>query len=100
MLSPPLLLFFLFLAAMVGIDPTSDGIARARRLGHDTPAEGVDGFMAMPVFDDTEIVFDATSAAAHRTSAEKLAPHRKMLIDLTPAAIGPFAVPGGNLHRH
>src|ERR1700758_25092 len=88
------------LAAMVGIDPTSDGIARARRLGIDTTAEGVDGFMAMPVFDDTEIVFDATSAAAHRTSAEKLAPHRKMLIDLTPAAIGPFVVPPVNLDEH
>src|ERR1700756_1795964 len=88
------------LAAMVGIDPTSDGIARARRLGIDTTAEGVDGFMAMPVFDDTEIVFDATSAAAHRRSAEKLAPHRKMLIDLTPAAIGPFVVPAVNLDEH
>jgi acetaldehyde dehydrogenase len=88
------------LAAMVGIDPTSDGIARARRLGIDTTAEGVDGFMAMPVFDDTEIVFDATSAAAHRASAEKLAPHRKMLIDLTPAAIGPFVVPAVNLDEH
>src|ERR1700752_766165 len=88
------------LAAMVGIDPTSDGIARARRLGIDTTADGVDGFMAMPVFDDTEIVFDATSAAAHRTSAEKLAPQRKMLIDLTPAAIGPFVVPAVNLDEH
>src|SRR6201988_1868337 len=88
------------LAAMVGIDPTSDGIARARRLGIDTTAEGVDGFMAMPVFDDTEIVFDATSAAAHRTSAENLAPQRKMLIDLTPAAIGPFVVPAVNLDEH
>src|ERR1700747_3754045 len=88
------------LAAMVRIYPTSDGIARARRLGIDTTAEGVDGFMAMPVFDDTEIVFDATSAAAHRTSAEKLAPQRKMLIDLTPAAIGPFVVPAVNLDEH
>jgi acetaldehyde dehydrogenase len=87
-------------AAMVGIDPESDGLARAARLGVATTAEGVDGFRRMPEFDDCRIVFDATSAAAHRANAAVLDGAGKQLIDLTPAAIGPFVVPVVNLDAH
>jgi acetaldehyde dehydrogenase len=85
------------LAAMVGIDPDSDGLARAARLGVPTTAEGVDGLIAMPDFGEIAIVFDATSAPAHRANAAALAPYGKRLIDLTPAAIGPMVVPAVNL---
>ncbi|MCM4082411.1 acetaldehyde dehydrogenase (acetylating) [Paractinoplanes hotanensis] len=85
------------IVAMVGIDPASDGLARAERLGVATTAEGVDGLIAMPGFDDIAIVFDATSAGAHVANAAKLTPYGKILIDLTPAALGPFVVPAVNL---
>ncbi|WP_308817225.1 acetaldehyde dehydrogenase (acetylating) [Pseudonocardia alni] len=88
------------MGAMVGIDPDSDGLARAERLGIATTAEGVDGLLALPDFDEIGVVFDATSARAHIANAEKLAPHGKILIDLTPAAIGPFVVPAVNLDDH
>ena len=88
------------MGVMVGIDPASDGLARARRFGFETTAEGVDGLIAMPGFDDIEIVFDATSAGAHHANAAKLAPYGKRLIDLTPAAIGPYVVPAVNLTQH
>lgn len=88
------------MGAMVGIDPDSDGLARAERLGIATTAEGVDGLLALPNFDEIGVVFDATSARAHVANAEKLAPHGKILIDLTPAAIGPFVVPAVNLDDH
>ncbi|WP_158839931.1 acetaldehyde dehydrogenase (acetylating) [Saccharothrix deserti] len=86
--------------AMVGIDPTSDGLARAARLKVPTTHDGVDGLIALPGFDEIDIVFDATSARAHIANAAKLAPHGKKLIDLTPAAIGPFVVPPVNLDEH
>ncbi|MEZ0113273.1 acetaldehyde dehydrogenase [Catenulispora sp. EB89] len=85
------------IAAMVGIDPGSDGLARARRLGVATTDQGVKGLIAMPGFDDIRIVFDATSAGAHVANARALAPYGKRLIDLTPAALGPFVVPAVNL---
>lgn len=88
------------LAAVVGIDSDSDGLARAKRLGVPTTHEGVDGLLAMDGFADTDIVFDATSALAHRVNAVKLAPYGKKLIDLTPAAIGPYVVPPVNLEEH
>ncbi len=88
------------MGAMVGIDPASDGLARAARMGVAVTADGVDGLMAMPEFADIGIVFDATSARAHIANAEKLAPHGKQLVDLTPAAIGPFVVPVVNLEQH
>ncbi len=88
------------LAAMVGIDPASDGLARARRLGVPTTAEGVSGLIVMPGFDDIQIVFDATSAGAHAANARALAPYGKRLIDLTPAALGPFVIPAVNLDEH
>ncbi|MFT4262944.1 MAG: acetaldehyde dehydrogenase (acetylating) [Nocardioides sp.] len=88
------------MGAMVGIDPDSDGLARAARLGFATTHEGVDGLMALPGFQDIEIVFDATSAKAHEANAARLAPLGKRLIDLTPAAIGPYVVPAVNLEDH
>jgi acetaldehyde dehydrogenase len=88
------------MAAMVGIDPSSDGLARAARLGVATTAEGVDGLIGLPGFDEIEIVFDATSARAHVANAAALAPYGKRLIDLTPAAIGPYVVPAVNLDQH
>ncbi len=88
------------MGAMVGVDPASDGLARAARLGIPTTAEGVDGLLAMPGFADIGIVFDATSAQAHMANAEKLAPFAKQLVDLTPAAIGPLVVPVVNLEQH
>ncbi|MFJ7209138.1 acetaldehyde dehydrogenase (acetylating) [Streptomyces sp. NPDC098789] len=87
-------------AAMIGIDPDSEGLARARRLSVPTSADGVKGLIALDGFDDIDIVFDATSAAAHRANAAALAPHGKTLIDLTPAAIGPYVVPPVNLDEH
>ncbi|MER6987665.1 acetaldehyde dehydrogenase (acetylating) [Saccharopolyspora hirsuta] len=86
--------------ALVGIDPDSDGLARAARLGVPTTADGVDGLIALPGFDEIGIVLDATSAKAHLANAAKLAPFGKTLIDLTPAAIGPFVVPPVNLDAH
>lgn len=88
------------MAAMVGIDPASDGLARAKRLHVQVTAEGVDGLIALPDFDEIGIIFDATSAKAHIANADKLAPYGKRLIDLTPAAIGPFVVPAVNLATH
>ncbi|MFF2347597.1 acetaldehyde dehydrogenase (acetylating) [Pseudarthrobacter sp. NPDC058119] len=88
------------MAVFVGIDPASDGLARARRIGVATTADGVEGLIAMPEFQDVEVIFDATSAGAHRYNAEKLEPYGKRLIDLTPAAIGPFVVPPVNLDEH
>ncbi|WP_416955404.1 acetaldehyde dehydrogenase (acetylating) [Streptomyces sp. Agncl-13] len=88
------------MAAMVGIDPDSDGLARAARLKVPTTHEGVDGLIRMEGFDDIEIVFDATSAKAHVENAKRLAPYGKRLVDLTPAAIGPYVVPPVNLDEH
>jgi acetaldehyde dehydrogenase len=88
------------MAAMVGIDPRSDGLARAARLKVATTAEGVDGLIALPCFDEIGIIFDATSAKAHEANAAALERHGKQLIDLTPAAIGPFVVPAVNLDEY
>ncbi len=88
------------IVAMVGIDPESDGLARAARLKVPTTHEGVDGLIAMDCFEDIAIVLDATSAGAHRVNAAKLAPYGKKLVDLTPAAIGPYVVPPINLETH
>jgi acetaldehyde dehydrogenase len=87
------------MGAMVGIDPDSDGLARARRMKVPTTHEGVDGLIAMDGFDHIEIVFDATAAKAHVANAEKLARYGKKLVDLTPAAIGPYVVPPVNLDQ-
>lgn len=86
--------------AMVGIDPSSDGLARATRLGVATTAEGVDGLLAMDEFADARLVFDATSAGAHRANWSTLEPTGVRVLDLTPASIGPFCVPVVNLDEH
>ncbi len=88
------------MAVMVGVDPESDGLARARRLGVATTHEGLDGLRAMPEYADIDIVFDATSAGAHLRHAELLQADGKRAIDLTPAAIGPYTVPAVNLDQH
>lgn len=88
------------MGAMVGIDPDSDGLARAARMGVPVTADGVSGLIALDSFADIEIVFDATSARAHKLNAAELAPYGKVLVDLTPAALGPFVVPSVNLDEH
>jgi acetaldehyde dehydrogenase len=85
------------MGAMVGIDPASDGLARAARMGVPTTAGGIDGLVAMDGFDEIGIVFDATSAGAHRGHDKILQAHGKQVIDLTPAAIGPYVIPAINL---
>lgn len=84
-------------AAMVGIDPESDGLARAQRLGVATTSDGVAGLISMAEFAEIDLVFDATSAKAHLVNVQMLAPHGKRFVDLTPAAIGPYVVPAVNL---
>ena len=86
--------------AMCGIDPDSDGLARAKRMGIATTADGIDGLVAMPEFADVELVFDATSAGAHRKHDEVLQAHGKRILDLTPAAVGPYVVPVVNMEDH
>ena len=84
------------MSAFVGIDPQSDGLRRAEKMGVATTAEGIDGLVAMPEFADIEIVFDATSAGAHKRHSEVVLKHGKRMVDLTPAAIGPYIVPPVN----
>src|SRR5262245_51943791 len=88
------------MGAMVGIDPASDGLARAARLGIPTTPDGVEGLVALPGFAEIGIVFDATSAGAHARNAAALAGHGVRVIDLTPAAIGPYVVPPVNGGDH
>lgn len=85
------------MAAMVGIDPDSDGLARAKRLKVATTHEGIEGLVKLPEYKDIRIVFDATSAGAHKRHNEVLQKDGKQVIDLTPAAIGPFTIPPVNL---
>lgn len=85
------------MAVMVGIDPDSDGLARAQRMGIATTHEGIDGLLKMPEWASIQLIFDATSAKAHLYNYEKVkAFPEKRMIDLTPAAIGPFVVPPVN----
>ncbi|MBB1609351.1 MULTISPECIES: acetaldehyde dehydrogenase (acetylating) [unclassified Pseudomonas] len=90
------------MAAMVGIDPASDGLARASRMGVATTHEGVEGLTRLPIFNEIDFVFDATSAGAHVKNDAFLRGHKPNLrvIDLTPAAIGPYCVPVVNLEQH
>jgi acetaldehyde dehydrogenase len=88
------------MAVLVGVDPASDGLASAARLGVATTAEGLPGLRAMEVYSDISIVFDATSASAHFAHAEILERDGKIAIDLTPAAVGPFVVPSVNLDEN
>jgi len=88
------------MGAMVGIDPASDGLARAQRLGVATTAEGLEGLRALAEYADIRIVFDATSAGAHKHHSEAIIADGKQVIDLTPAAIGPFTIPSVNIDAH
>jgi acetaldehyde/propanal dehydrogenase len=85
---------------MVGIDPESDGLKRARDMGIKTTADGVDGLVPHMKADGVQIVFDATSAYVHADNSRKVNAQGALMIDLTPAAIGPFCVPPVNLIEH
>ena len=82
---------------MVGIDPTSEGLARAKAMGLKVTSEGVDGLLPHVLADGVQIAFDATSAYVHAENTRKLNALGVLMIDLTPAAIGPFCVPPVNL---
>jgi acetaldehyde dehydrogenase len=88
------------MGAMVGIDPSSDGLARAARMGVTTTHEGVQGLTRLPGFGKIKIAFDATSAGAHAEHNRILQAHGIQVIDLTPAAIGPYVIPVVNLQEH
>lgn len=80
-------------AAVAGIDPDSDGLGRARDLGIQTTHEGIDGLMRLDVWPEIRLVFDATFAGAHRRHSDAAIADGKIVVDLTPAAIGPYVVP-------
>ena len=88
------------MAVMVGIDPESDGLARAKRMGVEITDKGIDGLVEMDVFKEVGILFDATSAGAHAYHDKIARQHGKQIIDMTPAAIGPYVVPVVNIDEH
>lgn len=88
------------LVALVGIDPNSEGLLRAKRVGVQAVANGLDGLLALEDFSKIKIVFDATSAAAHQHHNAVLTQYGIKVIDLTPAAIGPYVVPVVNMQEH
>lgn len=88
------------LVAVVGIDPASEGLAMARSHGIATTHEGIDGLKRLPCYADLGIVFDATSAYAHKIHDAALRADGIQVVDLTPAAIGPFTVPPVNMNAH
>ena len=88
------------MAAMVGVDPESDGLARAERMGVAITSDGIEGLQKLDVWNDIKIVFDATSAYAHKHHDEVCRAAGKVIIDLTPAAIGPYTVPVVNMDAH
>ena len=88
------------LAAVVGIDPASEGLAMARAHGIATTHEGIEGLKALDCYKDIRIAFDATSAYAHKVHDAALQADGIRVVDLTPAAIGPFTVPPVNMDAH
>jgi len=87
-------------AWVIGVDPASEGLRRAASLGVKTTAAGVDGLLPHVARDGIRVAFDATSARAHPENARKLEPLGVVMIDLTPAAIGPYCIPPVNLAEH
>ncbi len=90
----------LSMGALVGIEATSDGLARAQRMGVPTTDKGIEGLTRLANFKDIRITFDATSAGAHAKHNEVLQKHGIQVVDLTPAAIGPYVVPVVNLDEN
>ena len=90
----------LSMGALVGIEATSDGLARAQRMGVPTTDKGIEGLTRLANFKDIRIAFDATSAGAHAKHNEVLQKHGIQVVDLTPAAIGPYVVPVVNLDEN
>ena len=88
------------LTGVIGIDPESEGLAIANSMNVSISSSGLQGFMEMPEYADTKIFFDATSAGAHQMHHDLIAKDGKQMIDLTPAAIGPYCVPVVNLSEH
>src|SRR5690242_6064121 len=88
------------MAALAGIDPDSDGLKRAARLGVPVTHAGIEGLVAMPVWHQVDLVFDATSASAHQRHNEVCLAAGKTMIDLTPAAVGPYVIPVVNGEAH
>ena len=88
------------LIGVIGIDPESEGLAMASKMNIATSSTGLQGFMEMPEYSDTQIFFDATSAGAHQMHHDLISKDGKQMIDLTPAAIGPYCVPVVNLSEH
>ncbi|WP_209124997.1 acetaldehyde dehydrogenase (acetylating) [Alkalihalobacillus sp. BA299] len=86
------------LTAVIGIDPESDGLKKAKELGYQAIYNGIEGFLAQP--DLADIVFDATSAKAHIRHAKLLKEAGKQVLDLTPAAVGPAVIPAVNISEH
>ncbi len=86
------------MSVMVGIDPSSEGLKRASDRGYEVIDNGIDGLMEK--LELVDILFDATTAKAHELHSAKLIAEGKKVIDLTPAAIGPFTVPVVNLSEH
>ncbi len=85
---------------MVGIDPESEGLKRAESMGIKTSSTGIDGMLDQVIADDIRVAFDATSAYVHAENSRKLNELGVIMVDLTPAAIGPFCVPPVNLKQH
>ena len=88
------------LIGVIGIDPESEGLAMASTMNIATSSTGLQGFMEMPEYSETQIFFDATSAGAHQMHHDLISKDGKQMIDLTPAAIGPYCVPVVNLSEH
>ena len=88
------------MGAMVGIDANSDGLQRAAESGVPITHEGLDGLTRLDGYADIKVVFDATSAGAHTAHSDRLVADGKQVIDLTPAAVGPFVVPVVNMDEH